>query len=74
MPDDVIVKDSNGTRLLEGDSVQVIKDLKVKGSSVTLKRGTVIRNIRLNGEEGQIEGNAEKVKGLVLKSEFLKKV
>lgn len=74
MPDDVIVKDSNGTRLLEGDSVQVIKDLKVKGSSVTLKRGTVIHNIRLNGEEGQIEGNAEKVKGLVLKSEFLKKV
>ena len=74
MPDDVVVKDSNGTRLLEGDSVQVIKDLKVKGSSVTLKRGTVIRNIRLNGEEGQIEGNAEKVKGLVLKSEFLKKV
>ena len=74
MPDETIVKDSNGTRLLEGDSVQVIKDLKVKGSSVTLKRGTVIRNIRLNGEEGQIEGNAEKVKGLVLKSEFLKKV
>jgi protein PhnA len=74
VPDDVVVKDSNGTRLLEGDSVQVIKDLKVKGSSVTLKRGTVIRNIRLNGEEGQIEGNAEKVKGLVLKSEFLKKV
>ena len=74
MPDETIVKDSNGTRLLEGDSVQVIKDLKVKGSSVTLKRGTVIRNIRLNGEEGQIEGNAEKVKGLVLKSEFLKKI
>jgi protein PhnA len=74
VPDEIIVKDSNGTRLLEGDSVQVIKDLKVKGSSVTLKRGTVIRNIRLNGEEGQIEGNAEKVKGLVLKSEFLKKV
>lgn len=74
MPDDIIVKDSNGTRLLEGDSVQVIKDLKVKGSSVTLKRGSVIRNIRLNGEEGQVEGNAEKVKGLVLKSEFLKKL
>ncbi|MEI6159693.1 MAG: alkylphosphonate utilization protein [Roseococcus sp.] len=74
MPDDdVVVKDSNGARLLDGDSVQVIKDLKVKGSSVTLKRGTLIRNIRLNGEEGQVECNAEKVKGLVLKSEFLKK-
>lgn len=74
MSDGFVVKDSNGARLLEGDSVQLIKDLKVKGSSVTLKRGTVIRNIRLNGEDGQIEGNAEKVKGLVLKSEFLKKV
>jgi protein PhnA len=44
------VKDSNGTVLKTGDSVQVIKDLKVKGSSVTLKRGTVIKNIRLVGQ------------------------
>jgi len=51
----------------------VIKDLKVKGTSVTLKRGTVIRNIRLTDDEGQIECNSEKVKGLVLKTEFLKK-
>ena len=51
MTDDIVVKDSNGTQLLDGDSVQVIKDLKVKGSSVTLKRGTLIRNIRLNGED-----------------------
>ncbi|MGB7905712.1 MAG: PhnA domain-containing protein, partial [Steroidobacteraceae bacterium] len=41
------VKDSNGNTLAEGDSVQVIKDLKVKGSSETLKRGTVYKNIRL---------------------------
>ncbi len=68
------VKDSNGTALQAGDSVQVIKDLKVKGSSVTLKRGTVIKNIRLSDSEDVIECNADKVKGLVLKTCFLKKV
>ena len=68
------VKDSNGTTLQAGDSVQVIKDLKVKGSSVTLKRGTVIKNIRLSDSEDVIECNADKVKGLVLKTCFLKKV
>jgi protein PhnA len=68
------VKDSNGTLLKAGDSVQVIKDLKVKGSSVTLKRGTVIKNIRLSSSEDVIECNADKIKGLVLKTCFLKKV
>lgn len=68
------VKDSNGTALKAGDSVQVIKDLKVKGSSVTLKRGTIIKNIRLSDDEDVIECNADKVKGLVLKTCFLKKV
>jgi Uncharacterized Zn-ribbon-containing protein involved in phosphonate metabolism len=68
------VKDSNGTTLQAGDSVQVIKDLKVKGSSVTLKRGTIIKNIRLSDSEDVIECNADKVKGLVLKTCFLKKV
>jgi len=67
------VKDSNGTTLADGDSVQVIKDLKVKGTSVTLKRGTVIKNIRLTEDEEEIECNADKVKGLVLKTCFLKK-
>ncbi|PKM11540.1 MAG: PhnA protein [Gammaproteobacteria bacterium HGW-Gammaproteobacteria-3] len=69
------VKDSNGNALNNGDSVQVIKDLKVKGTSATLKRGTVIKNIRLvEDNEEVIEGNADKVKGLVLKTCFLKKV
>lgn len=69
------IKDSNGTPPLnDGDSVQVIKDLKVKGTSVTLKRGTVIKNIRLTEDEEVIECNADKVKGLVLKACFLKKV
>ncbi len=68
------VKDSNGNALNEGDSVQIIKDLKVKGTSVTLKRGTVIKNIHLTADDEAIECNAEKVKGLVLKTCFLKKV
>ena len=68
------VKDSNGTSLSEGDSVTVIKDLKVKGTSVTLKRGTLIKNIRLTSDDEEIECNSDKVKGLVLKTCFLKKV
>ncbi len=68
------VKDSNGNVLKDGDSVMVVKDLKVKGTSVTLKRGTVAKNIRLTDDPSQIECNVEKVKGLVLKTEFLKKV
>jgi len=68
-----VAKDSNGTQLHDGDAVTLIKDLKVKGTSVTLKRGALVKNIRLTDDEGQIECNAEKVKGLVLKTEFLKK-
>ncbi len=68
------VKDSNGTELKDGDSVTVIKDLKVKGSSIPLKRGTLIRNIRLvEDDEENIECNSDKIKGLVLKTCFLKK-
>lgn len=67
------VKDSNGTALSDGDSVLVIKDLKVRGTSVTLKRGTLIKNIRLTDDPDEIECNADKVKGLVLRTEFLKK-
>ncbi len=66
-------KDSNGTKLADGDSVTLIKDLKVKGTSTTLKRGTLIKNIRLTDDPDEIECNAEKVKGLVLKTQFLKK-
>lgn len=67
------VKDSNGNTLADGDAVLLIKDLKVKGTSVTLKRGTLIKNIRLTADDEEIECNAEKVKGLVLKTCFLKK-
>ncbi|CAL4867103.1 MULTISPECIES: alkylphosphonate utilization protein [Asticcacaulis] len=72
--DELVVKDSNGTQLHDGDSVTLIKDLKVKGSGgVTLKRGTLIKNIRLTYDEDEIECNADKVKGLVLRTEFVKK-
>ena len=71
--EELIVKDSNGTQLHDGDSVTTIKDLKVKGTSVTLKRGTLVKNIRLTDDADLIECNAEKVKGLVLRTEFLKK-
>ena len=73
MSDDIIVKDSNGTILINGDSVTLIKDLKVKGTSVTLKRGTLVKNIRLTDDAEEIECNSDKVKGLVLKTCFLKK-
>ena len=70
----VVVKDSNGQVLANGDTVVVIKDLKVKGSSIPLKQGTVIRNIRLvEGDAEHIEGHSDKIKGLVLKTCFLKK-
>ena len=71
--DEIIVKDSNGTRLANGDSVTLIKDLKVKGTSVTLKRGQLCKNIRLTDDEDLIECNVDKVKGLVLRAEFIKK-
>ncbi|MEO8858002.1 MAG: zinc ribbon domain-containing protein YjdM [Burkholderiaceae bacterium] len=70
----LVVRDVNGKVLNSGDTVTVIKDLKVKGSSIPLKQGTVIRNIRLvDGDDEHIEGSSDKIKGLVLKVCFLKK-
>ncbi len=67
------VRDCNGAILTEGDNVQVIKDLKVKGTSSTIKRGTMIRGIHLTDDPALIECRIEKIKGLVLRAEFLKK-
>ena len=67
-------RDSNGNELADGDRVTLIKDLKVKGSGgVTLKRGTMVRKIRLTGDPDEIEANVDKVKGLVLRTEFVRK-
>ena len=70
--DELIVKDSNGNILKEGDTVTIIKDLKVKGSSTVLKRGSVVKGIRLTDNAGEIEGRVNK-EMMVLKTEFLKK-
>ena len=70
---EVETKDCYGNVLSAGDTVMVIKDLKVKGTSVTLKQGTKIKNIRLTDSEQEVECNTDKVKGLVLRTEFLKK-
>ena len=67
------VKDSNGNLLNEGDSVMPIKDLKVKGSSINLKRGTVIKNIRFTDNDEEIECKVDGVRGIILKTCFLKK-
>lgn len=68
-----MTRDSNGTELKQGDTVTIIKDLKVKGAGVTLKRGTKFKNIRLTDDEDEIECPDKKVKGLVLKTCFVKK-
>lgn len=67
------VKDSNGNIINDGDSVQVTKDLKIKGMSKTLKRGTLIKNTRLTGNPEQIECRIGK-STVVLKTCFMKKV
>jgi len=70
----MVVRDVNGNVLSSGDTVTVIKDLKVKGSSIPLKQGSVIRNIRLvDGDPDHIEGHSDKIKGLVLKTCYLRK-
>jgi len=67
-----IPKDSNGTELKDGDDVTLIKDLKVKGSSVTLKRGTKVRGIKLTDNPEEVDCKAEGM-SIVLKTCFLKK-
>ncbi len=71
--DTQVTKDANGNELKDGDSVTLTQDLKVKGTSVNLKRGTLIKNIRLTDNREEVECHAEKVKNLVLKTKFLKK-
>ena len=67
------VRDSNGTTLVEGDTVAVIKDLKVKGSSSVVKRGTLFKGIHLSDDPELIEVRNKQIKGLMLRTEFVKK-
>ncbi|CAN5423156.1 alkylphosphonate utilization protein [soil metagenome] len=71
--DSVAVRDAVGNLLSDGDSVTLIKDLTVKGAGQTLKRGTVIRSIRLTGDAQEIDCRYDGIKGLVLRAEFVKK-
>ncbi len=68
-----VVRDSAGTVLADGDQVVLIKDLKVKGTSTVLKQGTVIRSIRLTADPAEVDCRHDTVKGLVLRTEFLRK-
>jgi protein PhnA len=67
------VRDASGNVLADGDSVTLIKDLKVKGANQTLKQGTLIRSIRLTGNPEEIDCRYEGIKGLVLRTEFVRK-
>lgn len=67
------VRDAAGNVLADGDQVTLIKDLKVKGTSTTLKQGTVIKAIRLTDNPEEIDCRFEGIKGLVLRTEFVRK-
>lgn len=71
--DELVVVDSNGTRLQDGDTITVIKDLKVKGSSSSVKVGTKVKNIRLVDGDHDIDCKIEGFGAMKLKSEFVKK-
>ncbi|MDQ1157540.1 protein PhnA [Sphingomonas sp. SORGH_AS 950] len=71
--DAVVVRDSVGNVLSDGDQVTLIKDLTVKGAGQTLKRGTLIKSIRLTGDAQEIDCKFDGIKGLVLRAEFVRK-
>ncbi len=70
----LVVKDSNGTLLSDGDTVTVIKDLKVKGTSKVVKIGTKVKNIRLVEGDHDIDCKIDGIGAMKLKSEFVRKV
>ena len=72
MSDELVVKDCNGNQLNEGDTVMLARDLKVKGASLNMKRGTKIKNIRLTNSDDAIECRVGKAT-IVLKTQYLKK-
>lgn len=72
--DDKIIKDAHGTALNDGDSITVIKDLKVKGSSLVVKVGTKVKNIRLVDGDHDIDCKIEGIGAMKLKSAFVKKI
>jgi len=71
--DELVAKDANGNRLADGDSITVIKDLKVKGSSLVVKVGTKVKNIRLVEGDHNIDCKIDGIGPMKLKSEFVRK-
>jgi protein PhnA len=71
--DETVVRDAVGNLLADGDQVTLIKDLTVKGAGQTLKRGTLIKSIRLTGDPQEIDCKYDGIKGLVLRAEFVRK-
>ena len=71
--DELVVKDANGNILKDGDTVTIIKDLKVKGASSALKAGTKVKNIRLVDGDHNIDCKIDGFGAMALKSEFVKK-
>lgn len=71
--DESVIKDAHGTVLQDGDTVTVIKDLKIKGSSSVVKVGTRVKNIRLVGGDHDIDCKIDGIGAMKLKSEFVKK-
>ena len=71
--DTVQVRDAVGNLLADGDQVTLIKDLTVKGAGQTLKRGTLIKSIRLTGDAQEIDCRFDGIKGLVLRAEFVRR-
>ena len=71
--DTVEVRDAVGNLLADGDQVTLIKDLDVKGAGQTLKQGTLIKSIRLTGDAQEIDCKYPGIKGLVLRTEFVRK-
>ena len=69
-----VIRDANGTVLQDGDTVTVIKDLKVKGSSSVVKVGTKVKNIRLVEGDHDIDCKIDGIGAMSLKSEFVKKI
>jgi protein PhnA len=69
----LVVLDANGNRLADGDSVTVIKDLKLKGSSLVVKVGTKVKNIRLVDSDHNIDCKIDGIGAMSLKSEFVRK-
>jgi len=68
-----VVRDTSGNVLADGDAVVLVKDLKVKGAGTTLKQGTIIRSIRLTENDEEIDCRHDTIRGLVLRTEFVRK-